>query len=133
MAKILGTNALVYIGGQEFPQRNSWSLSVERELREARVFQPGSAAASWVENAGSFRSWSGSIGGYYDDVNEVGVQNTVGSVTRTTLHLYENRNTLTRYWYGWAWFSLSEDVSAEDFIELSVDFTGDGPLMRFAS
>lgn len=133
MAKILGTNALVYVGGVEFPQRNSWSLSVSRELREARVFQSGSASASWVDNSGSFKSWSGSLGGYYDDASDLAVTHTVNSVSRTTIHLYENRNTLSRYWYGWAWFEFSQDTPADDFVEVSVDFTGDGPLMRFAA
>lgn len=133
MAKILGTNALVYVGGVVFPQRNSWSLSISRELREARVFQAGGAAASWVENAGSFRSWSGSLGGYYDDADDTAVSNVVGSVSRTSILLYENRNTLTRYWYGLAWFELSQDTPADDFVEISADFTGDGPLQRFAA
>lgn len=133
MAKILGTNALIYIGGVEVPQRNSWSLNVTRELREARVFQDASAGASWVENAGSFRSWSGSMGGYYDDNDETINDNVIGSVERATLHLYENRGTLTNYWYGLAWFEMSQDTPSDDFAELSADFTGDGPLQRFAA
>lgn len=131
MAKILGTNALVYINGAEFPQRNSWSLSIARELREARVFQSGAAAESWVENSGSFKSWSGSLGGYYDDNNAAAISITAESVSRGTIHLYENRTTLTNYWYGWAWFEMSQDTPSDDFVELSVDFTGDGTLRRF--
>lgn len=135
MAKILGINALCYIGGTEVPQRNEWSLNVSRELQEARVFQAAGAAASWVDQTAGFRSWSGSLNGYYDDASSVVTDNTVGanSGSRRSIHLYENRATLTNYWYGVAWFEMSQTTGVDGFVELNIDFTGDGALFRFAS
>jgi len=138
MGKILGINALVYVGGVELPQRNSWSLSISRELTEARVFQDTSAGASWVNQIGGFRSLSGSIGGYYEGDGaaanaEAVVSKTHGSVSKESLLLYEDRGDLTRYWYGEAWFEMSQDVSADGVITLDADFTGDGALLRFSS
>ena len=138
MSKVTGTNALVYIGGtpsapKVAPQRNSWSLDMTRELIEARVFQDAAGEESWVENIGSFKSWSGSVSGYYDDANEDLVAATVNSTSRNFILLYEDRSVLTRYWYGLAWFEMSQDTSADGVIELNVDFTGDGRLYRFAA
>lgn len=133
MAKILGINALAYIGGAELPQRNAWSLSISRELTEGRVFQASGAAASWVDQAAGFKSWSGSINGYYDD-NSTSMQGLVlgtASTARQSIHLYENRSTLANYWYGTIWAEINEDVGTDGFIELNVDFTGDGELKRF--
>ena len=133
MAKILGMNALVYIGGTIAPQRNTWSLTVDRELQEARVFQGASAAETWADNIGGIKSWSGTLDGYYDDTDETMV--VVGVATDSALEvvLYEDRGTLTRYWYGDGWFNISENVNVDGVVELSGDFTGTGPLTRIAA
>jgi len=135
MAKILGINALAYIGGTEIPQRNEWSLNISRELQEARVFQSASAGASWVDQIAGFRSWTGSMNGYYDDSSEtlVGYAIGAGSTAVAPLLLYESRADLTNYWYGLAWFEVSESTSVDGFVEINIDFTGDGALQRFAA
>jgi hypothetical protein len=135
MAKILGINALCYIGGVEVPQRNEWSLNISRELQEARVFQAATAAATWVDQTAGFRSWSGSMNGYYDDNSEVVNGWVVGSNStgRGALLLYENRSELTSYWYGLAWFESSQTTGVDGFVELNIDFTGDGALTRFTA
>lgn len=130
MGKILGINALVYIGGVEVPQRNSWSITVNRELQEARVFQATGASSSWVEQTGGFRSWSGSLEGYYDDGDETLTDAIIAGDGKRALLLYENRSTLSNYWYGVAWFELSQNTGVDGFVELSADFTGDGALTR---
>lgn len=132
MSKILGINALAYLGGAELPQRNSWSLNISRELVEARVFQDSDAGSSWVNQIGGFRSWSGSINGYYDDADESIMTYTIDTVSKVSIHLYEKRSDLTRYWYGEVWTEVSEDAASDGVIELNVDFTGDGVLTRFA-
>lgn len=132
--KILGINALVYIGGTEAPQRNSWTLNVSRELQEARVFSNTGAGDSWVENTGGFRSWSGSLSGYYDTSSEVVVQTAIGATAgKKTIHLYETRSDLNHYWYGEAWFDISQDTNVDGFIEVNADFTGDGQLYRLVT
>ena len=131
--KILGTNALVYIDGAvEAPQRNSWTLNVTRELHEARVFSDTGAGDSWVENTGGFSSWSGSLAGYYDTTDETMVETSIGTGRgKSYMTLYETRSTLTKYWYGVAWFDISQDTNVDGFIEVNADFTGDGQLYRF--
>jgi len=133
MSKILGINALVYIGGSVAPQRNAWSLSTSRELQEARVFQNDTAAATWVESFGGFRSWSGSTNGYYDSANEAIVDVSHGSLTSMPLGMYEDRDVLTSYWYGSAWFDMSQNVTTDGVIELNSDFTGTGALTRISA
>ncbi len=91
-----------------------------------------------MNQIGGFRSWSGSIGGFYEggahsSSAEALISKTHGSVSKEALLLYEDRNTLTRYWYGEAWFEFSEDVSADGVVTLDADFTGDGALLRFSS
>lgn len=129
MAKVLGINALVYVGGVQLSSANSWSITVNRELKEARVFQGTAANASWVEQTGAFKSWSGSVNGYYDNASETQTDLVLGA-GRALLVLYEDRNTLANYWYGYAWFEMSQDTPVDDFVELNVDFTGDGQLTR---
>lgn len=144
MAKILGINAVAYIGAtgsvNMIPQRNEWSLSIQRELQEARVFQAAGAGASWVDQTAGFRSWSGSMNGYYDDDPSTGapgklVSYSIGanSTASAPLWLYEDRAKNTNYWYGNAWFEISETVNVDGFVELNCDFTGDGVLSRFAA
>lgn len=136
MSKIIGLNALIYIGGiaAEVPQRNSWSLNVTRELLEARVFSAVGAGSAWVEQEGGFRSWSGSVDGYYDDGDETLVDTIVGAgAGKKYMWLYEDRDTATNYWYGEAWFDIDQTVSVDGYAELSATFTGTGQIYRFAA
>jgi hypothetical protein len=133
MAKIGGENALVYLGGTEVPQRNSWSIDVTRELREAKVFQGGAAGASWVENSAGFKSWSGSLDGYYDNADETLVAGSVQATAEEIVLLYEDRGTLTRFWYGVAFLDMSETVGADGFVDLNTSMTGTGALVRHSS
>jgi len=130
MAKLGGENALVYIGGTEAPQRNSWSLDVTRELREAKVFQAGSAGSSWVENDAGFRSWSGSIDGYYEYGDESLQTASAEASASQSVYLYESRNNPTYYWYGTAFLDMSQTTGADGFVELNVTMTGTGALTR---
>lgn len=146
MAKVLGINALVYVvplsysGGLSptyaLPNRNNWSITITRELQEARVFTDAAASASWVEQIAGFRSWNGSVNGYFDTTATNNNRTTdlaigVESVREGYVWLYEDREFTTSYWYGAAWFELNEDVSTDSVVELNIDFTGTGPLLRF--
>jgi hypothetical protein len=137
MAKILGINALAYINGIEIPERNEWSLSIKRELQEARVFQAATAGSSWVDQSAGFRSWSGSLNGYFDNAVSAEAQSLVYlsighfSTASTYMLLYESRATLKQYWYGIAWFEISQTTGVDNFVELNCDFTGNGALLRF--
>jgi len=133
MAKLGGENALIYIGlSTEVSERNSWSLDITRELREAKVFQSGAAGDSWVENAAGFKSWSGSFDGYYDNADEAIVGSSAESGAAVAITLYESRTGAgsLKYWYGTAFLDMSESVSADGFIELNATMTGTGSLVR---
>lgn len=130
--KVGGENALVYLPiGTELPERNSWSLDITRELREAKVFQAGTDL--WVENAAGYKSWSGAINGFYDAASEAAVTASHGASGLQTLLLYEDRDSAGKYWYGTVWADMTEDVTVDGFIELNVTFTGSGALQRFSS
>jgi len=131
MAVTGGENALVYVGGVEMPQRNSWSLDISREYREARVFTSNPAAGSWTDQIPGYRSWSGSIDGYYDNADESPITAAFAN-TAAQIVLYEDRNNLNKYWYGNAFVDMSEQVPADDFVTLSLSFTGTGQLTRIS-
>lgn len=135
--KIIGINALVYIGAPVaggVPERNNWTLTVTRELQEARVFSSADASSAWVEQEGGFRSWSGSISGYYTDEDETIANAVVGNSSgKKALWLYEDRGCTTNYWYGVAWFDLDQNTSVDGYAELNADFTGSGQLYRFSA
>lgn len=136
MAKLIGINALVYLGDTtaELGERNNWTLTVTRELQEARVFSTIDQSTAWVEQEGGFRSWSGSISGYYDDTDETIVEAIVGGTSgKKALWLYEDRGCATSYWYGEAWVDIDENISVDGYAELNADFTGNGQLYRFTA
>lgn len=128
MAKLVGRNALCYLGGTEVPQRNQWSLQTSRELQEARVFQ-AVGSGNWVENDTGFQSWSGSLNGYYDNASDVLTDAALGDASKQIV-LYEDRATLTRYWYGTAWVEMDQTTGVDAYTELNVSFTGTGALTR---
>lgn len=129
MAKIVGRNALLYIGGTEAPNRNSYTINFDRELAEARVFQDVVAGGPWAEQIPGFRTWTVEVNGYYDDAEDV-ILGQINADAQQLVVAYESRENLGRYWYGYAWFTLSEEVNVDDVVTLNMSGTGTGPLTR---
>lgn len=129
MAKIVGRNALVYVGGDPAPERNQTSLNFTRELSEARVYQPVTPGGPWADQIPGFRTWTVNINGYYDDTAD-GVLNQLNTDVPQQVIVYETRENLTKYWYGNAMFNISEEIGVDDVITLNLTGTGTGALTR---
>lgn len=129
MGKITGRNALVYVGGVVAPNRNQVTLSFNREMQEARVFQDVVNGGPWSEQIPGFRNWTININGYYDDSDD-NVIKPMNASTFSQVVLYENRGTLTRYWYGNAYFTVTEEIGVDNVITVNLSGTGTGALTR---
>lgn len=130
MSKIVGRNALVYIGGSVAPNRNSVTINYNLEMQEARDFQAVIAGGPWSDQIPGFRNWTININGFYDDAGSLGATTLSSSDTAQQVVVYENRATLTRYWYGNAFFTMSEEIGVDDVVTLNLTGTGTGALTR---
>lgn len=128
MAIITGSDALVYIGGNEMSQANNWDLNVTTNFAEARVFGSGT---NWPKRHVTGKDWSGTISMYYDSADTTVQTASISGTSPVAVLLYENRSDTTSYWYGTAWVDMSETVSVDGFVEMTANLTGDGPLQRF--
>lgn len=129
MAKIIGRNALIYAGGQVLPNRNQVTVTFNREMQEARIFQDVVAGGPWSEQIPGFRNWTININGYYDDADSV-ILSSMNATDAMRVIVYENRGTLTRYWYGDAYFTLTEEIGVDSIVTLNMSGTGTGVLTR---
>lgn len=130
MSKIVGRNALVYVGGDPAPNRNSVTINYNLELQEARDFQAIVAGGPWSDQIPGFRNWTININGYYDDGGTLGADILASSDTAQQVVVYEYRGALTRYWYGNAFFTLTEEIGVDDVITINLSGTGTGALTR---
>lgn len=127
MAKIVCVDALVYWAGAVFTERNDASVSIDVDIAEARPFVANMAAAYAAKTA-TWKSWTASLSGYYDDTNNA-VQNAIRDGTTAQLVIYPSRADLTAYWYGNALVSSVEHgITSEDYSELNAEFEGSGAL-----
>ena len=55
------------------PERNEFSLSVKADVAEHKVFVT-SIANAWSNKLATWKSWSGSINGYYSDAENIAYQ-----------------------------------------------------------
>lgn len=130
MAKIVGRNALVYLGGSVAPNRNQVTINFNLEMQEARTFQPVVAGGPWSEQIPGFRGWTINMNGFYDTTDGFEEDIVTTSDTESLIIVYESRTAMTRYWYGNALFSMSEEIGVDDVVSLNLTGTGTGPLTR---
>ena len=128
--KIFGRNALVYVGTSVVPQSNSVTISYTRELQEIRVFQDIVTGNTWSDQIPGFSSWTIEISGFYDTTDTVAVDSSIMMTGKRNVVVYETRATLTRYWYGEAYFNFNENISVDSPIDFSMSGTGTGALTR---
>ena len=138
MAAIVGIDARVDFstdGGSQWdpiPERNEFSLNINVDTAEHKVFVANLAAA-WIEKARTWMSWSGSLSGYYDDADDT-IFDTVVAGAVIMIRFYDSRNVSTKYWEGSAVLtSVDHSTGTDDFSTLSVDFEGQGALTRVTS
>ena len=130
MGKLMGRNSKILFGGTtELPQSNSVSISYDWDFTEARVFQDEGANGPWKDQIPGFKSWKIDITVYYDDSDDRALKTMVTN-NAIPVVVYENRTTNTRYWYGSAFFTLSEDINTNDIISIKMSGQGTGPLTR---
>lgn len=131
MGKLMGRNAKIIFGSgtTELPQSNSVSISYDWDFVEARTFQDDGSNGPWKDQIPGFKSWKVDIQAYYDDGDATVLG---GMVTNSPIRVvvYESRATNTRYWYGNAYFTVSEEINTNDVINVKLTGTGTGPLTR---
>jgi len=134
MAAIVGLDAKIQyssdgVSWTDFTERNEFSISINVDVAERKVFVANFAAA-WTSKSRTWMSWSGSLAGYYDDADNA-IFNTVVAGQVIYLRFYDSRNTSTKYWQGQALLtSVEHSTNTDDFSTLSVDFEGSGALTR---
>ena len=127
MAKIVCVDALIYWNGAVFAERNDASISQDVDIAEAKPFV-ASMSAAYATKTPTWKSWSCSLNGYYDDTDNT-VQNAVSAGTVAQLVVYPTRANLTNYWYGNATpNSVEQSIGSEDYSELNCDMDGSGQL-----
>lgn len=129
MGKITGRNALVYIGAAVAPNRNQVTLTFNREMQEARVFQAVVAGGPWSEQIPGFRNWTININGYYDDGDDA-ILAPMNATSYSLVVLYETRSNSTKYWYGYAYFTITEEIGVDNVVTVNLSGTGTGELTR---
>lgn len=133
MAKITGRNAYVLINGAVAPQRNQVTINLNREMQEARVFSDiSNGYGPWSDQLPGFRNWTININGFYDDTSEAIVDVWKADAAQS-VYVYESRSTLTRYWYGSAFFTLTEEIGVDAVTTINLSGTGTGALGRYAA
>ncbi len=139
MAAIVGIDARIdiartapgYADWTQLPERNEFSISINVDAAEHKVFV-ASLADAWVEKARTWMAWSGSLSGYYDDANDT-IFDTVVEGEVVKLRFYDSQRDLTKYWEGFAILtSVEHGVNTDDFATLNVDFEGQGALDRIS-
>lgn len=135
MAAIVGINAKVEFSSDsgstwvEIPERNEFSISISVDVAEHKVFV-STLADAWVDKARTWMNWSGSLAGYYDDVDDT-IFNTVMAGEVILIRFYNDRNDSSNYWQGSALLTSVElSNNTDDFATLNVDFEGLGALTR---
>jgi hypothetical protein len=117
-----GINGLIYIGGTELTGGNSWSLNLPSELAEARQF-----GDSWVTRDKGVNDWSGNITAY-NHLDSKLIATAATASAHTALLLYPDRNTLTAYYSGNAFFGMQADTGTGGMSNRNGDFSGNGAL-----
>lgn len=135
MAAIVGIDAKVEFsadGGStwsEIPERNEFSISINVDTAEHKIFV-ASLADAWIEKNRTWMSWSGSLSGYYDDSDDT-IFDTVVAGETIIVRFYDSRNDASKYWQGNAVLtSVEHGTNTDDFSTLNVDFEGQGALTR---
>lgn len=129
MAKIIGRNAYVYVAGVAISDRNQVTINLNREMQEARVFSGTAVGDSWADQIPGFKSWTININGYYNDGDDTGVTAFETNAAQS-IYVYESRSDTTQYWYGQAYFTLTEEIGVDNVVTLNLSGTGTGALTR---
>lgn len=127
MALQVCVDALIYWAGAVFTQRNDATIKQDATIAEAKPFV-ASLAAAYATKASTWKNWSCTLNGYYDDSDNT-VQNAISNGTVAQLVVYPTRTNTTNYWYGQAVVKSSEQgINPNDYSTMNCEMDGSGQL-----
>lgn len=127
MAKIVCIDALIYFGSDVLAERSDATISWDTDIAEGRPFK-ASAALAFADKTPTWKSWSSSLEGFYDDADSVLVAAAIEN-TRGLLIVYPTRADMAKYWYGYAYIAnVEHGINSEDYSSLNAEAEGDGAL-----
>lgn len=116
-------------GWTQFSERNEFSISINVDTAEHRIFV-ATLADAWSDKARTWMSWSGSLNGYYDDAND-DIFDKVVAGNEIYLRFTTSQRSTGKVWQGKVILtSVEHGVGTDDYATLSVDFEGIGALTR---
>ena len=127
MSKKVCIDALVYFNGEVLLERSDATISWDTDIAEARPFKPTPAEA-FADKAPTWKSWSSSIEGFYDDADNTLINAAIDN-TQGELIVYPTRSDMNKYWYGQAYIvNVEHGINSEDFSTLNAEAEGTGTL-----
>jgi hypothetical protein len=117
MATYAGSEGKVFVESSQVTEVKSWSLKITSDTVDA-----------------SIKSWSGSLDGFWDEI-DITSQGELTAGATVTLNLYpEGDDIVALYWSGDAIVtSISYSPSFEGLVEVTLSFTGNGALSEQTS
>jgi hypothetical protein len=122
MAVITGKDGSVSVAGNNVSQITSWSISIEADTLEFTNFD----SQGWKENAGSLKSWSGTIEGFVDTAQTA----TLNCGATVEVILVEGGSGSTTYTGDAVITAKNIESSTAELVTISIDVTGTGTLVE---
>jgi len=124
-SSVAGINGMIYLSGTELFAANAFTMNIETETYEHRLF-----GDTWVRNIAGPSKWSGSISGVFDQDDDAQADMVVAQTSVTGL-FYPKRSDLTTYYTGSCVFgSTSHTVPGDNVETWTADFVGHSTLTR---
>lgn len=129
MAKLNGTDLLVYVGADAILGTTNHSLSLNMETADATTKDSG----GWREIIPTVREWSIDFDGLVDFTASYGLtdlMNLIINRTQSTVK-FSTESTGDTYWEGLAYLvNVDQDWAMEDVAAFTGSFEGDGTLTQ---
>lgn len=129
MAKINGTDLLVYVGATAIAHSTSATLNIEQDLPDATTKD----SAGWADHINGLKSWSIDFDGLVDYSASYGVEELFDNLKNgnNVVVKFSTEDGGDSYWTGTAsCASLTMTAEMESPVSFSGSFTGKGTLTR---
>lgn len=129
MAKINGTDLLVYVGSNPIAHSTSATLTIEQDLPDATTKSSG----GWADHINGLKSWSIDFDGLVDYSASYGVEELFDNLKNgnNVTVKFSTEDSGDSYWTGSASCSnLTMTADMEAPVSFSGTFTGKGTLTR---
>ena len=116
-----GKNGLIFVSGIELPGANAWAVNIQSDKADIPIFgDTGTRKLKGLHTDG------GSITAWHDQAAKI-LQQAAQADVVVSVVIYPDRNILTDYYSGNAFFNLSSEAGMDAAISQSADFEcGDG-------